>query len=243
MRGGSGPSFATNLLLLFRVRRTFRSASHLIFFVDPYDAFIACLADLPAIPSAFNPYLADMPGSETRRHNLALYLRRMADRVPRVFLIGEAPGYRGCRVTGVPFTSEAVLLADPAPFGLFGIQAGFRGSADYPPACREATATILWRVLGELDVLPLLWNAFPLHPHSSELPDSNRPPTSRELSIGRPAVEDLLALYDVDKVIAVGKKAAAALEHWGIPAAQVRHPGHGGKEAFRHGLIAALSSV
>jgi uracil-DNA glycosylase len=195
------------------------------------------------MPAVFNPYAGDDQTAAARRDNLALYLRRMAERRPRLLLVGEAPGYRGCRVTGVPFTSEAILLAEPSPFGLFGRSAGFRAGDEAGRPWREATATILWQTLAGLDALPLLWNAFPYHPHRPDAPDSNRPPTSRELALGREAVVELIDVYEIETVIAAGNKAAEALARWGIAARRVRHPGHGGKEAFGRELAAAISET
>jgi len=89
-----------------------------------------------------------------RRARLAAYLESRAD--APLLLVGEAPGYRGARISGIPFTSERQLT----------------GSG---PA--EATATIVHRVLAELGLAGqvLLWNVVPTHPGSAT---SNRPPTA-----------------------------------------------------------------
>lgn len=212
--------------------------------MDPHDAFVARLASIPTHPGAglFNPY-SGAADAAVRRANLALYLRRMARRRPHLLLLGEAPGYRGCRLTGVPFTSEFVLLTEPTPFDLFGERAGFRSTGAAGKWPREATSTILWETLAELGTLPLLWNALPFHPFRRGSQQTNRPPLLCELALGEEVVCDLLNAFQIDQVIAVGRKAAEALRRWGIPAAQVRHPGHGGKNDFRRGLADALAGT
>ena len=50
------------------------------------------------------------------------------------------------------------------------------------------------------------------------------------------AVRELLALFVVARVVAVGNKARVALGRWGILAAPVRHPSHGGKAQFARDL-------
>ncbi|HJU47596.1 MAG TPA: hypothetical protein VJ689_05665, partial [Gaiellaceae bacterium] len=95
-----------------------------------------------SIGATFNQY-AQGERAPLLRERLASYLcsRERAT----VLLVGEAAGYRGARVSGLPFTSERQLS----------------GSG---PA--EATATIVQRVLGELGLTErvLLWNAVPTHP-------------------------------------------------------------------------------
>jgi len=209
--------------------------------VDAYRAFVERLAAVAAPPDAINPYAGNGPAA-VRRDNLALYLTRMAARRPAVLLVGEAPGYRGCGLTGVPFTSRAVLLGEPSPFGLFGAAAGFRLD-DAPGAAREATATILWQTLTVLDCLPLLWNACPFHPHPPGRPAANRAPTTAEVAAGEWAVRELMRLFGVNQVIAVGNKARAALGRWAIPAAAARHPSHGGKASFARDLTGLLRPV
>jgi uracil-DNA glycosylase len=172
-------------------------------------SFVDRLAEA-CIGKTFNFY-REGTGAAIRRARLSTYLesRRDAD----VLLVGEAPGYRGARVSGVPFTSERQLS----------------GSG---PA--EATATIVRSVLRELGLEEsvLGWNLVPTHPHQPGRPETNRPPTREEIASGRAFLEPLAAGR---RVIAVGRLAERALG-----ASYVRHPAHGGAAAFRAGLIEAL---
>ena len=147
-------------------------------------------------------------GSELRRARLREHLETRAE-APFV-LVGEAAGYRGARVSGVPFTSERQLT----------------GSG---PA--EATATIVHRVLHALGVEDdvLLWNVVPTHPGTAT---SNRRPTRAEVVAGRPFLDELVRGR---QVVAVGRLAAEVL---GAP--YVRHPSHGGAVAFAAGLRRTL---
>jgi uracil-DNA glycosylase len=149
-------------------------------------------------------------GAAGRRDRLAAYLDAHA--AANILLVGEAPGYRGARVSGIPFTSERILT----------------GSG---PA--EATATIVHRVLAELgaedDVL--LWNVVPTHPGTET---SNRAPTRLEVAEGRVFADELAAGR---RVLSVGRVAHAALG-----GAYVRHPSHGGASAFTAGLRALIGT-
>ena len=147
--------------------------------------------------------------SELRRERLRAYLESRA--AARILLVGEAAGYRGARVSGLPFTSERQLTGTG-------------------PA--EATATIVHAVLAELGIAAevLLWNVVPTHPGTA---CSNRPPTRHEIAAGLPFLERLACGR---RVIAVGRVAERTLG-----AVAVRHPSHGGAAAFRCGLAAALA--
>lgn len=74
-------------------------------FLEPLQAFGA--------PCVFNPWAdADPSDSDIVRAPAARLARLRAhlDCSPEYLLIGEAPGYQGCRFSGVPFASEALVL-------------------------------------------------------------------------------------------------------------------------------------
>jgi hypothetical protein len=147
--------------------------------------------------------------SELRRARLRDYLTLCA--CADTVLVGEAAGYRGARVSGVPFTSERQLTG-------------------VGPA--EATATIVHRVLRELGIEDdvLLWNVVPTHPGTAT---SNRRPTRTEVLDARTFLDEVTRGR---RVVAVGRLAAEAL---GAP--YVRHPSHGGAAEFAAGLRRTLA--
>jgi uracil-DNA glycosylase len=159
------------------------------------------------IGDTFNQYAC----STARRRRLDDYLSARSE--AQLLLVGEAAGYRGARVSGVPFTSERQLTGTG-------------------PA--EATATIVHRVLAELGIEEdvLLWNVVPTHPHRPGRPDSNRRPHAAEIEASRPFLESLAAGR---QVVPVGRVAEAVLGTAGI-----RHPSHGGASEFRAGLGALV---
>src|SRR5689334_15031525 len=63
------------------------------------------------LPNTTNPYGRDAEGSRRAGH-LGLYLASFLARGCDILIIGEAVGYRGGRVTGVPLTSERVIASD-----------------------------------------------------------------------------------------------------------------------------------
>ena len=208
---------------------------------DPINAFINQLAKTAVPPHVYNPYSPEQPLNTNRRHNLTRYLHQMQPRHPHTLLIAEAPGYRGCRLTGIPFSSPHILEQGLDDVDLYGTQRGYRPIAEWPHIQREASATIVWETLRQYKKLPLLWNAFPFHPHHPGQPQSNRPPKTSELALGQPFVEALLTLFPIRTVIAVGNKAETALSQWGLDfLVKVRHPSQGGKRQFQAGLAAIL---
>jgi len=205
-------------------------------------SFVQRLAKTDTPPGVHNHYAGSGPPARIRRANLLLYLEQMAGHNPRVLLVGEAPGHRGCRLTGVPFTSEAILLRGIPSRDLLGRDNGYTRTDERERVSGEQTATIVWDLLQTLHSMPLLWNALPFHPFRPGDPWSNRTPRVTELAIGQPFLPLLLESFPIDTVVAVGNKAAHALSRWEIPAHRVRHPSHGGKAQFVEGLKTFLAS-
>lgn len=198
------------------------------------DEFVHTLYCLPHTATVFNPYQ-----NETLQKNLQIYLCKMLAQRPQLLLVGEALGYRGGRLTGIPFTSEYIVYHHPH----FGISNGYQLTSQQQPFTKEQSATIMWKTIYSLPTVPLLWNAYPFHPHKENEPQSNRPPTAAELRAGQTFLQQLIHLFEIQLVVAVGRKASYSLEKLGVAHHQVRHPAYGGKADFRHGLHKIMSLI
>lgn len=210
----------------------------LLMIQDSIDAFVERLAKSPAGPNSVNPFdHADHSDRDNaiRRRNLALYFGQLAERRPGTLLLGEAPSYRGMRVTGVPFTNATILRRGIPHFGLLGTANGFE-VPDTPRVAAEPTATIMWNALVELDFLPLLWSAYPLHPHRPDNPLSNRRPSVREAAEWAWSWHELMEIFSIRSVVAVGNVAHDIIGKSGMSVPHVRHPSQGGREKFTLGL-------
>jgi uracil-DNA glycosylase len=203
-------------------------------------AFVARLSAVPSVPGRNNFFDDTSPENAVRRRNLEIYLQEMLDLSPKVLLLGEAPGFRGMRITGVPFTNRGMFEGPANSFGLFGPGKGYVLPAEAAEVAAEPTATVMWEVLAELRFLPLLWSACPWHTHIPERPRSNRTPTTAEARLGTSCRQELTELFGIEAVVAVGNVAHRNLLGSGIDAPKVRHPAHGGRSLFKTGLEALL---
>jgi uracil-DNA glycosylase len=206
-----------------------------------------------------------------RRQQLSAYLQQRLGRA-KIAVIGEALGYRGGHFSGIPMTSERMLLGKQADIvaalnerrnreqrfknGGHHDKSGLQILSSFKP-CRtskpsvcpngfsEPTATIVWGALLKMGVLPdefVLWNAFPWHsfdPHHGLL--SNRMPNKSEQLCGHPFLKTFLELFPCQKIVALGKIAAAQLEQLGVHAHCVRHPASGGARSFRSQIVEILT--
>ena len=207
------------------------------------DALIHALSRADVAADAFNEYAPGEKNNAIRRENLRLYLRALAGRGASVLLLLEAPGYRGCRLTGVPVTSRKVLLGGIPELKLFGRESGYQDVSDpgFERVYGEQSATILWSTLAELKALPVIWNTYPFHPQKAGQPLSNRRPRRAEIELGGYYLRRLLDMWQFEQIIAVGRVAQEALLAQGLDCQMVRHPAHGGKKDFVAGLTALFS--
>ncbi|WP_066290080.1 uracil-DNA glycosylase [Arthrobacter sp. B6] len=199
-------------------------------------AFVERLSAVATVPGRNNFFDYAVPANAQRRHNLEIYLQEMLDRSPKVLLLGEAPGFRGMRITGVPFTNRSMFEGPANSFGLFGPGKGYSLPPEAAGVASEPTATVMWEVLAELNFLPLLWSACPWHTHLAGRPQSNRTPTAAEANLGTAFWQALTELFRIETVVAVGNVAHRSLLRSGVDAPKVRHPAHGGRSGFKRGL-------
>lgn len=158
---------------------------------------------------------------------------------PEFILVGEAPGYQGCRYSGIAFTSER-LLGEGAIPRITALQGRL---SDRRLPFSEPSATIVWKTLYRLGIAErtILWNAMQLHPYRSDNRWSNRTPTPEEIKLGEPAMRLLIDAFPKAQVVAVGKKAEGLLAEMGINVTgAVRHPANGGATEFANGLQALM---
>lgn len=201
-----------------------------------------------ALPSGqaglFNPW-ADQCPHATQQNTVETRLMRLAQHLDceaRLILVGEAPGYQGCRYSGIAFTSERQLLAGTIP----RVPRLDHRLSTRSQSFSEPSATIIWRTLYRLKMADrsILWNAVQLHPHMPGTVWGNRTPKTAELAYGRPALQLLREAFPLAHIVAVGKKAERALDLLGISyLASVRHPANGGATLFDAGLSQCLAGI
>lgn len=193
---------------------------------------------VPSRDDAFNFYrdvdssVDRSDGDEIRRKNLRRYLEDVVDSA-EVLVVGQSPGWRDCRFSGVPFTSQAQLLRPDFPVN------GDRSSRG-PNPLSERTATQLWENLLPYYPTLLFWYSYPIHGHRPGATQTDRTPTRRELDEFGPVVEGIYEILDPEQVVAVGRSAQTALENLEIEHSYVRHPAYGGVRAFRRGVSDVL---
>jgi len=189
------------------------------------------------LPSVFNPYADCCPtydradAARVRRRNLVRCLEAaIAVHIDTIWIARDL-GYRGGRRTGVPMTDEVNLGRAAALMGGIELDRATRG-----PAVAERTAAIVWSVLTRIGKPVVLWNVFPLHPHETDDPFSNRCHTRAEREATWPLLIALIAMIQPRRIVAIGRDAGMALGNLDIPVEVVRHPSYGGQAEFIAGV-------
>jgi hypothetical protein len=178
-----------------------------------------------------------------RRNQLRAYLETRLS-TAKLAVIGEAVGYRGGHFSGIPMTSERLLLGRSNKLQIkcndfFSDLIPRRTSKPEicPDGFSEPTATIVWGTLLRLGIKSeqlVLWNAFPWHSFDSRRSMlTNRTPDRSERAAGLPVLKAFLELFSCDQVVALGKIAAAQLQELNMDAHCIRHPASGGARLFR----------
>jgi hypothetical protein len=221
------------------------------------ERFIESLKESPPRKDVFNPwYDVDSEheisalGCQIRKRQLAQYLTERIG-TAKYLLLGEASGYQGGHFSGIPMTSERILLGKQAAKGI-SPEHVFRGiipERTSRPEVRsggfsEPTATIVWGLIIGLKMDPyqfILWNSYPWHPFDPKKGMlSNRTPDKEEFLKGLPVLNELLDMVRFKRIFALGNKARDQLQGGGIAATTVRHPANAGAAEFRRQLARYL---
>lgn len=217
-------------------------------------AFIDSLHDYKGA-NVYNPWAdyderIDVVGAaQIRRDNLRAYLEPRWGKA-KYIIVAEAIGYQGGRFTGIAITCERMLLGFHKSISVEHVFGG-----DYEPkrtsratsewlmnqkvrdcGFNEPTDTVVWESILEANLDPsevLLWNMFPFHPHKTNQPLSNRTPSPAELDAGFMYTKAMLDAHLGAHLLAVGKKAAETMTHYGMEATALRHPANGGANLYR----------
>ena len=192
---------------------------------DPFARFFELLRALPEPDDAEALYGDDAEGRR-RERNLRRYFAM--PHAP-VLLLGEAPGWRGMTVTGVPFISAREAEAGVVP----GLEL-----PEHPQAPWEASSRVVWATLRDWrGPVPLSWPVYPLHPFVAGTPHSNRTPRPAEVRAGALVALELIRALEIETLVAVGRKAQGAIASAGLEAPAIRHPAQGGAAMFAEQLI------
>ena len=201
---------------------------------DPLRTFVNRLGRRPHSAEVFNPYR-----QKRLRENLyhSLSALQTLGRPP-VMLVGEALGFKGGKLTGLPFSS-ARLLRDPPPHPFLQQLAP---QLDIRHDDTENTAQMVWAYLTQANVTPLCWNAFPFHPHPIDNPSGNRAPRKPEITEGITHLRALHDLFEPYHIVGVGRAGTlcAQTAFPNHPVTRVRHPSYGGKSEFVAGMDRVL---
>lgn len=182
-----------------------------------------------------NPVLDIPKGSCLRWRNLRNYIYSFPKK-PEFLLVGEAPGARGCRFSGIPFTSEKLIVKEGIP--VQGMQ-----SSQNPIPLSENTATIFWKIMKPYAHSFFVWNVVPLHPHQPNNPMKNRSPNKKEIYTFLRLLLSVIEVISPKKVVAIGKTAYQALsDTLKIHCVYIRHPSYGGKKEFQDQILKLFAS-
>jgi hypothetical protein len=199
-------------------------------------SFVKELAAI-SLNNVFNPY-ADVcavhdraTAAASRRKNLRSYLSAAEFLGVDTIWMGRDLGYRGGRRTGLALTDEYHL---PEMAKLFpGCESA---QATHGPAVAERTAAEIWAMIRVLEVPPLLWNVFPLHPHEPGNPFTNRRFSVRELAEVDGLNAALIEWLGIKRIIGIGQDAVSYAARFDVEVISIRHPSYGGTTEFRAGM-------
>ncbi|MFY0544965.1 uracil-DNA glycosylase [Brevibacillus sp. H7] len=188
---------------------------------------ISLLVNKIDLPNVNNFYAED----PNKCANLFTYFKEMYSLKPDFLFIGEAPGIKGCYLTGIPFTSERMINQGISTQQIFKSSYLINGNQ------YEHSANIIWGEVKKLKRPPLFWNVMPLHPYklnSGKI--ENRPPTKQEKEWGKEILLKVIGIFPDVRIYSIGNHSKEALQEICIRSeGHLTHPrlAHKFREDFR----------
>lgn len=184
--------------------------------------------------NCFNPYIdrCSIHDQQDAPFYRATTLSRMVSRAEECSIdaiwLGRDLGYRGGRRTGLALTDDVNVQRHAKRWGIEA------RSPTIGTALAERTAAVIWGLLDRIEANIFLWNVFPLHPHDSGNPFSNRQHNAKERRAGEEVLRALVAAIEPARIMAIGNNAASAARRIAgdTPVMCVRHPSYGGQTEF-----------
>ena len=185
-------------------------------------------------PNTFNPYVQrceqyDKPNAPKIRAKILFEIVNAATSVDiDAIWIGRDLGYRGGRRTGLALTDD---FRFPDHTKRWGVEID---RPTFGPMVQERTASVVWKMLDQIEEHVFLWNIFPLHPFPEGNVYKNRTHKSIERDAGTKITLMLVSLLQPRRIVAVGSDAARVLGNMfeEIDINHVRHPSYGGENTF-----------
>jgi len=194
------------------------------------------LSQQPSTATAFNPYFKTGNRHTLPYKNIQAYFAHFKQNPPSILLVGEAPGYKGCRITGIPFSSEK-LIANWTIQNHLGLPVEALKMNQKNKYQSEATASIFWEIIQQQNLQAMAWNIYPFHPHKKDKAQSNRKPLAAEVNFGQAFLKELIKTFSPQQVVAIGKVAEKGMLQNGIDCIAIPHPSYGKKKAFAEGIL------
>ncbi len=197
--------------------------------MNTIEEFIEELRKQKNTDTVTNPYL-----EKKVAENLNKYIKAMMNiEGERILLVGEAPGHKGCKITGIPFTSGRIFENIDHP-----LLKNLKNDLYLSKIESENTATIVWKYLATKNNTPLFWNSYPFHPHPNNILDKNRTPNNDEINKGIYFLKAIKHIYKPTIIAGIGNSGVECAQR-AFPDMKIdyiRHPSFGGKSDFIKGM-------